>query len=124
MTPAENTRVWRKARREAWKGTLRPRRIAPAPAVLVTVTDECQEPAAIPVPAELAAEIWRLARLGRAAALVTVTTHSRPDDRPLRAACPCPDHPGRDLLPMGGGAARGLCPADGRSYQLDTPEVA
>jgi hypothetical protein len=36
----------------------------------------------------------------------------------------CPDHPDRALIPAGGGAARGMCPADGRTYQLDTPEVA
>jgi hypothetical protein len=41
-----------------------------------------------------------------------------------RPVCTCPDHPGRVLLPLPGGAARGMCPVDGRSYQLDTPDVA
>jgi len=56
--------------------------------------------------------------------MTRLTGYSRPDGRLLRAACPCPDHPRRDLLPLGGGAARGICPVDGRSYQFDTPEVA
>lgn len=90
----------------------------------ILTVDECQEPAAAPVAAELAAETGRLARLGRGVAMVTVTSYSHPDGRPLRPACPCPDHPRRALLPLPGGAARGICPVDGRSYQLDTPEVA
>jgi hypothetical protein len=93
-----------------------------APGMLAV--DECQDLAATPVPTDLAAEIERLARLGHAAAMVTVTSHSRPDARPLRPACPCPNHPRRGLLPLPGGAARGLCPVDGRSYQYGTPEVA
>lgn len=40
-----------------------------------------------------------------------------------RPAVMCPDHPGRALVPLPGGAARGICPADGASYQMDTPEV-
>ena len=90
----------------------------------VLAVDECQELAATPVAAEIAAEVARLARLGRAAGMVVVTAYSRPDARPLRPACPCPDHPARNLLPLPGGAARGMCPVDGRSYQYDTPEVA
>jgi len=38
-------------------------------------------------------------------------------------ACPCPDHPHLSLIPVGGGA-RGICPGDGRTYQMETPEVA
>jgi len=38
-------------------------------------------------------------------------------------ACPCPDHPHRSLIPVGGGA-RGICPADGRTYQMQAPEVS
>ncbi len=97
---------------------------APHPAPIILAVDECQELAASPVAADLAAEIERLVRLGRAAGMVTVTSYSRPDARPPRPACPCPDHPGRDLLPLPGGAARGMCPVDGRSYQYGTPEVA
>jgi hypothetical protein len=41
----------------------------------------------------------------------------------IRPASYCPDHPAR-VLTVPGGAARGICPVDGRSYQLDTPEVA
>jgi hypothetical protein len=41
----------------------------------------------------------------------------------LRPAQPCPDHPGHVLLPLPGGAARGTCPVDGRSFQFETPEV-
>jgi len=64
-----------------------------------------------------------VARLGRAAGMAVVTAPNRAGGRPLRAACPCPEHPGRMLLPLGGAAARGMCPADGRSDQLDPPEV-
>lgn len=91
---------------------------------VVTVVDECQELAATPVAAEFAAEAARLARMGRAAGMVVVTSRSRAAGRPLRPACPCPDHPGRVLLPLPGGAARGMCPTDGRSYQYGTPGVA
>ena len=40
----------------------------------------------------------------------------------IRAAVSCPVHPDRELAPVGGGA-RGICPADGASYQMETPEV-
>lgn len=40
-----------------------------------------------------------------------------------RPACYCPDHPGEVLIACPGGAARGYCPKDGRSYQMGTPEV-
>lgn len=40
-----------------------------------------------------------------------------------RPAVPCPAHPAHDLQPLPGGAARGICPATGREYQMDTPEV-
>lgn len=93
-------------------------------APIVFVTDECQELAASPVAAEIAADLARVIEMGRAAGVTVAASYSRPGARPLRPACPCPDHPRRDLLPMGGGAARGMCPVDGRSYQLDTPEVA
>jgi len=35
----------------------------------------------------------------------------------------CPDHPGRVLSPLPGGGARGICPVDGASYQMDAPEA-
>ena len=69
--------------------------------------------------------IASLIRKGRAAGVVVTTCTSRPSAvRLARPACRCPDHPGEWLLPLPGGAARGLCPADGRSWQLGTPEVA
>ncbi len=34
----------------------------------------------------------------------------------------CPDHPGRELSPLPGGGARGICPVDGASHQMDAPE--
>jgi hypothetical protein len=40
----------------------------------------------------------------------------------IRAAVSCPVHPDRELTPVGGGA-RGICPVDGTSYQMETPEV-
>lgn len=40
----------------------------------------------------------------------------------MRAACMCPAHPDCELVAPGG-AARGICPTDGRSYQLEAPEV-
>ena len=40
----------------------------------------------------------------------------------VRAAVTCPVHRDRELIPVGGGA-RGICPVDGTSYQMDTPEV-
>ncbi len=47
----------------------------------------------------------------------------RRDERRLRPVVECPDHPGQELSPLPGGAARGICPVDGRSYQMDVPEV-
>jgi hypothetical protein len=92
-----------------------------APALMVLVTDECQELAGVAACDDvLAAEVTRVIRMGRAASVTVTSCYSRP----LRPACPCPDHPGRNLLPLGGGAARGMCPVDGRSYQLYPPEVA
>jgi hypothetical protein len=41
----------------------------------------------------------------------------------IRAAVTCPDHPDLELVPLPGGAARGMCPADGTTYQMETPEV-
>jgi hypothetical protein len=41
----------------------------------------------------------------------------------VRPACMCPVHPDCELIAPGGGAARGICPADGHSYQIETPEV-
>jgi hypothetical protein len=35
----------------------------------------------------------------------------------------CPDHPGRELTPLPGGGAHGICPVDGASYQMDAPRV-
>ena len=35
----------------------------------------------------------------------------------------CPDHPGRVLSPLPGGGARGICPVDEASYQMDAPEA-
>lgn len=35
----------------------------------------------------------------------------------------CPRHPGTVLVPFPGGAARGLCPVDGASHQLEPPEA-
>jgi hypothetical protein len=40
----------------------------------------------------------------------------RRDERQLVA---CPDHPGKFLCLLAGGAVRGTCPVDGRSYQID-----
>jgi len=40
----------------------------------------------------------------------------------IRAAVACPVHPDRELAPVGGGA-RGICPADGATHQMDAPEV-
>jgi hypothetical protein len=40
----------------------------------------------------------------------------------IRAAVSCPVHRDRELAPVGGGA-RGICPVDGTSYQMETPEV-
>jgi hypothetical protein len=40
----------------------------------------------------------------------------------IRAAVSCPVHPDRELTPVGGGA-RGICPEDGATHQLDAPEV-
>lgn len=40
----------------------------------------------------------------------------------IRPAVMCPDHPDCELLPVGT-AARGTCPADYRTYQMETPEV-
>jgi hypothetical protein len=56
------------------------------------------------------------------------TRNGMPADRPYvwRRQGPvvrCPDHPGRELSPLPGGGARGICPVDGASYQMDTPEV-
>ena len=39
-----------------------------------------------------------------------------------RPACYCPDHPDLKLIPVGGGA-KGICPADGATHQIETPEV-
>jgi hypothetical protein len=94
------------------------------PALVVLLTDECQELAAAAPGGPGAAEVARVIRMGRAASVTVASCYSRPDSRPLRPACPCPDHPGRNLLPLGGGAARGMCPVDGRSYQLYPPEVS
>jgi hypothetical protein len=63
------------------------------------------------------------AALVSAAAVVITATASRPAPVSPRPACPCPDHPDRSLLPLPGGAARGTCPVDSRSYQVFTPEV-
>lgn len=41
----------------------------------------------------------------------------------VRAAVTCPAHPEAELIPVGGGA-RGICPEDGTSYQMTTPEVS
>jgi hypothetical protein len=38
----------------------------------------------------------------------------------VRAAVTCPAHPEAELIP---GGARGICPVDGTSYQMETPEV-
>lgn len=43
-------------------------------------------------------------------------------ERGARPAVKCPDHPGEVLCPVAGGAARGTCPVDGRSYQMDRAE--
>jgi hypothetical protein len=48
--------------------------------------------------------------------VTTVTTAVRP-------ACPCPDHPDQVLQPLPGGGARGTCPLNGRSYQMEPVEV-
>lgn len=40
----------------------------------------------------------------------------------IRASVTCPVHRDRELIPVGGGA-RGICPADGATHQMDTPEV-
>src|SRR6266487_858424 len=34
-----------------------------------------------------------------------------------------PDHPGQVLCALPGGGARGICPVDGASYQMDAPEA-
>lgn len=41
----------------------------------------------------------------------------------IRPAVMCPDHPDLELIPCPGGAARGMCPADYRAYQMEAPEV-
>jgi hypothetical protein len=43
----------------------------------------------------------------------------RRGQRRARPVVQCPDHPGQVLCPLAGGAARGTCPVDGRSYQMD-----
>jgi hypothetical protein len=40
-----------------------------------------------------------------------------------RPAAFCPDHPYTELIPCPGGAARGMCPVDCRTHQMETPEV-
>jgi hypothetical protein len=85
----------------------------------VTAADECQFLAA--GAAAIAADVIRM---GRAAGVVVVTAASCPSARTVRPACPCPVHPHHDLLPLPGGAARGMCPVDGAGHQMDTPEVA
>lgn len=40
-----------------------------------------------------------------------------------RPAAMCPHHPHLELIPCPGGAAKGMCPADSRTYQMETPEV-
>jgi hypothetical protein len=40
----------------------------------------------------------------------------------MRPASCCPVHPALELVPLADGA-RGLCPADGRSWQMETPEA-
>lgn len=40
----------------------------------------------------------------------------------VRPPAMCPDHPQAELIPVGGGA-RGICPSNGTSYQIETPEV-
>lgn len=42
----------------------------------------------------------------------------------VRPAVFCPDHPHLELIPCPGGAARGMCPADSRTYQMEPPEVS
>lgn len=41
----------------------------------------------------------------------------------IRASVTCPVHRDCELIPVGGGA-RGICPLDGASYQMETPEVS
>lgn len=41
----------------------------------------------------------------------------------IRPAAMCPVHPDCELIAVGGGA-RGVCPADGATHQVSTPEVA
>lgn len=41
----------------------------------------------------------------------------------IRASVTCPVHPDSELVPVGTGA-RGICPLDGASYQMETPEVS
>ncbi len=43
--------------------------------------------------------------------------------RRLGPVVACPDHPGEVLCPLPGGGARGTCPVDGASYQMDAPEA-
>jgi hypothetical protein len=50
-------------------------------------------------------------------------TATLPAPTAVGAACPCPDHPDRALVPFPGGGARGSCPVNGREYQMTPPEV-
>jgi hypothetical protein len=43
----------------------------------------------------------------------------RRSERQARLAVKCPDHPGQALCLVAGSAARGTCPVDGRSYQME-----
>lgn len=88
MRPAGNTRIWRKARRAAWRGT---RRVPSTPEtftapVVVMVADECQELAASGWPsAEDTAAIAGVLRMGRAAGVAVITSRNRTGARHGRA---------------------------------------
>ncbi len=41
----------------------------------------------------------------------------------IRPAVMCPDYPDLELIPCPGGAAKGMCPVDGASHQMEPPKA-